>query len=179
MIIRESMTDPSLSSLTEKLLIRYIHLLRHHAEQALSAGQYKNGRQEQNIQGVAQSYMPSARVWAAAFEIYSPRTSSGADRTSNFDAAETARTLRAIYDKWRLKSPAEYGEAALAWAGWLVRAGSGREAGDVIARARAAIDDGHKIDFERRWRELLDTTDGDGESETEAEDEIQVETMGA
>ena len=57
---------------------------------------------------------------------------------------------------------------ALTWGGWLVRHNRGREAGEVVARARTALtDEDKKADFERRWQRLMD-----GDSDDKSSDKV-------
>jgi U3 small nucleolar RNA-associated protein 6 len=86
-----------------------------------------------------------------------------ADTLGTFFASEASRSdeigrtsdevLKEIYHAWRR---VDVVDASLAWAGWLLFEGKGREAGDVIQRARIEVDGASRQRLEDQWRRAVD-----------------------
>ncbi|OCB88446.1 hypothetical protein A7U60_g4488 [Sanghuangporus baumii] len=158
--------DP-FSSLSEKLLIRYIRLLHRRAQLAVQAGEpasYIKGDQAKDVSRIASKYLPTERVWEAAFDTYSnenqdvdlPDQSTSSSVVD--EQEERGQALRTIYDTWRLISPTAHSSAALKWGNWLVRHGKGGEATRVIANARIvlAVNQDAVVQFDQRWKCIVD-----------------------
>ena len=65
--------------------------------------------------------------------------------------------------------------SALAYAGWWIKEGKGKEAGEVVRRARAEVRDGERRQvLDDEWRKVLAKIEGEGvgkeSEEGEAED---------
>ncbi|KAI5117768.1 hypothetical protein M0805_005199 [Coniferiporia weirii] len=170
-LLHETRAEPT-STLSEKLLVRYIQLLQQRACLSMRSGKpapYKRGDQSKDLERVASLYLPSSNVWAAAFGIYTREhefdtdyaTSDGIVAVPIDEHVEREQALRTIFDTWRLESPATHGAAAQKWAGWLVRRGRGGEASRVIANARSALsgDDTAVALFDQQWRDIMDRSD--------------------
>ncbi|TDL26211.1 hypothetical protein BD410DRAFT_716636 [Rickenella mellea] len=167
-LLLEAMRNPSMHSFQEKLLNGYIRVLRDGSIRDLMAGTNIKGRQEKDLEHVAQKYLPSAEVWATAFDTFST-TASSTEAASRIDENEET-VLRFIYDKWRVKSSSASGEAALAWAAWLVRRRRGAEAADVVSRARSLLDEQERHGFDIRWRRVLDEEEENDNGEDDTHD---------
>lgn len=63
--------------------------------------------------------------------------------------------LEEVYEAWRGKEGAA---ATLSWASWLVTSGKGREATEVIVRARSWLGEEEWREVEKRW--MMDLDDG-------------------
>ncbi|GJE95014.1 hypothetical protein PsYK624_111930 [Phanerochaete sordida] len=76
--------------------------------------------------------------------------------------------LREVFQAWRRRDVAD---AALAWARWLLAAGQGREAAEVVQRARAEVEGADKLALEEAWRRFCDeSTQRPEEGEVEDDD---------
>ena len=100
-----------------------------------------------------------------------------ADALQVFFHAEVSRTddesraskelLQEIYLAWRGRDVAA---AALGWAGWLLAEGKGREAADVVQRARAEVEGGSKLRLEEGWRRVCDDSTKRQDKDEESDD---------
>ena len=124
---------------------------------------------EKELQLLVLRYTPSVSVWSTIFSICAEIKSTNEESDQHF-------LLRAIYDTWRLNistSADAEAEAALVWGGWLIRHRYGREAGEVVARARAALlEEDKKTDFERQWKRLMDEPATEGSDHQRDSDEL-------
>ncbi|KAL5523572.1 hypothetical protein ACEPAG_7745 [Sanghuangporus baumii] len=157
------------SSLSEKLLIRYIRLLYRRALLAVRADEttsYIKGDQAKDVSQIASKYLPTERVWEAAFDTYSSENQNDVDfpdqstsPSAVVEQEEREKALRTIYDTWRLISPTAHSSAALKWGSWLIRHGKGGEATRVIANARTmlAINQDAAVQFDQRWKRIVDS----------------------
>ncbi|KAI0344754.1 hypothetical protein BDW22DRAFT_1372113 [Trametopsis cervina] len=109
------------------------------------------------IQELSSAYLLSASTFEAFFHA----------ETSLEPQLQSEEVLKAVYDMWRRRDSAS---ASLAWATWLLQKGNGKEAADVVLRARGeagtqrqALDDG--------WRKVLEGFESSRQSEQQEEDE--------
>lgn len=74
--------------------------------------------------------------------------------------------LKEVYNMWRRRDAVD---AALAWAGWLVRKGRGREASEVVSSARAEVAgrNEQRQQLEDGWRAVLASIEQDGAKDDE------------
>ena len=86
---------------------------------------------------------------ADAFKVFFDAEVSRGDDESK----ASGELLREIYLAWRRRDVAD---ASLAWARWLLAQGKGREAADVIQRARVEVDGETKLKLEDGWRRVCD-----------------------
>ncbi|KAL5485402.1 UTP6 [Sanghuangporus weigelae] len=161
------------SSLSEKLLIRYIRLLHRRAQLAVQVGEpvpYVKGDQAKDVSRIASKYLPTERMWEAAFDTYSSENQNDVDVSDQStspsavdEQEEREQALRTIYDTWRLISPTAHSSAALKWGSWLIRHGKGGEATRVIANARTvlAINQDAGVQFDQRWKRIVDSIEND------------------
>ena len=99
-----------------------------------------------------------------------------ADTLKAFFSSEASRSgdsgnasdelLKQIYLAWRRR---EIVDASLAWARWLLSENKGREAGDVIQRARVEVDGVNKQRLEDEWRHIVDDSTKKPEQEAQSE----------
>lgn len=113
-------------------------------EPATSAGAE---RQEAKARGaimrhVAHAYLPTARVWARVFEL---------EAETGWES--DAIVLSEVYEHWRRKDGLE---ATVAWGGWLLKRGKGKEAKEVVVGARSWLGEEERTELERRWAVILD-----------------------
>lgn len=149
-LIKESiLAEPSSSGqniLSDTLLTRYIKLLYArslaslHSYDASQSGKGKGKERQSSVMAVdirriAQLYLPSARVWDAAFDIYSGASTLESGECSSLEdwqrriaridaedlhVEERLSVLRTIFDRWRLFSTTEHCKAATKWGAWLL-----------------------------------------------------------
>ena len=80
-LLRESQFDPS-SSLSEKLLVRYVRLLHRRSLLAIRSDEptsYVTGGQARDISRLASKYLPTELIWEAVFDIYAYETENADD----------------------------------------------------------------------------------------------------
>jgi hypothetical protein len=82
----------------------------------------------------------------------------GAAWRAVFARADDRAVAAAAHACWRRTDALE---AALAFARWLLAAGDGKAAVDVVGRARADLDGADRALLERRWAEALRRAEGD------------------
>lgn len=64
----------------------------------------------------------------------------------------SSQILEEIYHAWRRRDTLE---ASLAWAGWLLNQNKGREANDIIQRARSEVNGAAQSSLEDGWRGMV------------------------
>lgn len=179
-LLSESLPLASLT-LSTKLLTKYIHLLHNQFTHECAAGTYKAGNLRVRLDRMAERYLPTEEVWEKAFELFSARAHETAeeddDVESDISASSTALpipsdhpcTLYTLFTHWRLFSPSAHCRAALAYGAWLIAQGRGSEAAEVGARAQAGAsrDSRERAEFERRWRAIVDGSEGESDGEKE------------
>lgn len=93
------------------------------------------------------SYLPDSPTFEECFRLETSLSSPSS-------AIDDAVLLKEIYDIWRRRDALR---ATLAYAGWLVSVGKGKEASDVIQRSRAEVGAGEKRQaLDEGWRRALD-----------------------
>lgn len=106
-------------------------------------------------------HLPAPAARLAHFRRTLALSLPGAATLGAFFASEAALgadaapdVLQAVYEVWRRR---DAGGAALAWAAWLVRRGRGKDAAEVVGRARAEVagDDARRAALEEGWRAVL------------------------
>jgi U3 small nucleolar RNA-associated protein 6 len=132
---------------------RTVHngLLAHLASLTLSAPSALARSRLTFIRTLTTSYLPDASTYAACFALEAARAE---------DA--DADVLEAVYEAWRRRDVVR---ASLAWAGWLLeRKGSGREAAEVVGRARAEVagEEEKRGALDVGWREAMGRFEGRG-----------------
>ena len=117
------------------------------------------------------SYLPDASILAESFRL---EASSPLSEETNEDKNVV---LKEIYEVWRRRDEVN---SALAYAGWLIKQGKGKEAGEVVRRARAEVRDGERRQvLDEEWRKVLAKIEGGGvepgESEEGEEEDIEMQ----
>jgi len=118
---------------------------------------------QEALDAVVKPYQPSAAFFTLAFP----------------DIAELVGTqpnLAKFYRAWRAacKTAAERVDAVLAWAGWLMDLGKGRDAYSAVDVVRREVrdDEGETARLEAGWKALIDAADAqkDGDDDVEMEE---------
>ncbi|KAI0688035.1 U3 small nucleolar RNA-associated protein 6-domain-containing protein [Cytidiella melzeri] len=111
------------------------------------------------------SYLPDSSTFEACFHDEKALSS-----------RESAEVLSEIYESWRRRDAVR---ATLAWAGWLVENGKGKEAGDVVQRARTDVGVGERRQaLDEGWRAALERFDARSivvEQEDDGEDDVEMQ----
>ncbi|KAG8923061.1 U3 snoRNP protein, partial [Tulasnella sp. 418] len=145
-ILLDSMQHSS-ASLHPNLLNRYIA--------DLYSGPLSIPRRHSVITRIFQLYLPSPTTYAHLFQCESKCSES------------SLKNLELIFDKWRV-APGEAVNSACQWASWLVQNGKGKEAKDVIERARLG-DPGTKQELDVKWMGILQAEQEDAKTHDEDE----------
>lgn len=140
------MRDSSLSGVHELVLISYAEAI--HAERVEFTATGRTTDQDtiaarvQRVRHMANAYLTTAKVWQTVFALESQ---TGWDSDAQF--------LEQVYEEWRKKDGLE---STVAWAEWLMKNGKGKEAKEVIVRAKAWLGGEEQAQLERRWTSILD-----------------------
>lgn len=146
-LLRESMRDSSLHGVHEKLLMRYVAVMHEalpNAAAGLTSDQGVTVRASWlcSIRHMNKSYLTSGKVWKTVFmAVESEEDGWGYD------------VLGEIYEGWRREDAVE---ATLAWAGWQVKKGKGKEARELVMRMRHCVGEEGRIKMEQGWIEGLE-----------------------
>jgi len=140
------MRDSSLRDIHEMLLMKYVTMTHGGVpdrENRCTSDQ--QGRLDL-VRHMASAYLPTGRVWQKVFTLEME------EREPSADAEAKAKILGEVFEMWRRKDGVD---ATLAWVGWLMRNGKGREAKEVIVRARSWLGDGERTEVEKGWTGIL------------------------
>jgi U3 small nucleolar RNA-associated protein 6 len=96
------------------------------------------------IRETAGEYLATARVWANIFRL---------EAEAGDDPTERGRVLQEVFELWRRKDGVE---ATVAWGRWLLMNGRGKEAINVVVRARGSLKETERSALEKRWTATLD-----------------------
>lgn len=166
------MTDATLKTLHEKLLIRYMTFLHRRRSLQCSHPSKFFYESENDVKEMAKSYFPTAEVWECTFGLFAKLT--GPTAPNFLLSAEGIhdmcyRLLQHIYEIWRGLSTVSHRNAAIAFGSWLLYhgKGKGKEAAMVIERARIASSANAEelAAFESQWRTVISTDDKELEVE--------------
>lgn len=126
---------PSFRNVHDSLLERYSTALQHIASSEDRLSYFRR---------VSTSYLLASDALRAFFESEASHVGE--------DAKPSAELLKEIYLAWRRR---DIVDASLAWARWLLSQGRGRDASDLIQRARAEVDGPSRQTLEDAWRHVV------------------------
>jgi len=137
-LLQESMRDSSRSDIHEILLMQYATLHVGGSDRPVV------GERIRFVRETAGEYLATARVWGNIFLL---------EAAAGDDAAERGGVLQEVYELWRQKDVVE---ATVAWGRWLLMNGRGKEAMNVVVRARGSLKETERSALEKRWKVTLD-----------------------
>lgn len=91
---------------------------------------------------------------------------------SGMDSKPSNELLKEIYHAWRRRDVVE---ASLAWATWLLSEGKGKEASDVVQRARVEVDGSSRQRLEDEWRHAMDESTKRPEPEASSDEDDEMD----
>jgi U3 small nucleolar RNA-associated protein 6 len=103
------------------------------------------------IRNIACEYLATARVWAKVFSL-------------EVENGDDHRLLQQIYELWGQKDKVA---ATVAWGRWLLLHGRGKEATEVVVRARSSLKETERMELEKKWTVILDEVEEDGDKVVE------------
>lgn len=139
-LLDQSMRDSSTRSIHESLLLRYV------SDVVYSEGMCGAERCKL-IRRLPAAYLPTKAVWERLFSFQSTRGD---------DAQKTM--LSTIYQYWQALDGIP---AAMAWAGWLVDHGDGKEAMKIISKAAAHLPNEQRAQLQQMWNSRLNGGNGE------------------
>jgi U3 small nucleolar RNA-associated protein 6 len=89
---------------------------------------------------MAAEYLATGRVWGKVFSL---QVENGAEH----------KMFQEVFEMWRQKDTIE---ATVAWGRWLLMNGRGKEATEVVVRARSCLKEPEWMELEKRWMVTLD-----------------------
>lgn len=171
------MRDASLRGVHEMLLMKYVRLVmmpmqqqhdegehearRPNTETGLTSDQqaYVSASWVREVRHMARSYLVTARVWQMVFSDLAGNVS--ATEREGQETEGKRQALAEVYEQWGRSAPME---ATLAWAGWLLGTGKGKEASLAVVRARGMVSSSERTEMETRWTKLVCGWEAEGAS---------------
>ena len=154
---------PSFRVVHDSLLERYASALEHVSSAVDRLSCFRRA---------STSYLLDAVAFRAFFESETSHVGAAAAAAaggSGEDDKPSAELLQEIYVAWRRR---DIVEASLARAGWMLSQGGGREASDLIQRARVEVDGPKRERLEDAWRRIVDeSTKRRSEKEATSDDD--------
>ncbi|KAH7888620.1 U3 small nucleolar RNA-associated protein 6-domain-containing protein [Phlebopus sp. FC_14] len=144
-LLKQSVLDSSSRTIHETLLLRY-------ASDVIYSEHTDVPRRRKLVRQISSAYLPTKLVWQRIFTLECAREDL-ADKT----------VLSTTYEYWR---PVDGIQATLAWAGWLMDRGDGKEAVKVIGSAMAQLTTDQRSQLSQLWSSRLK----DDNRETEDDD---------
>ncbi|KIK68900.1 hypothetical protein GYMLUDRAFT_624408 [Collybiopsis luxurians FD-317 M1] len=132
-LLNESIGDPSVHSIHERLLLSYVTALWEGRRKAKSG--LETDHILERLRHMQSRFLSTGKVWQRAFEM---------EREGNGDE----RVLSRIYELWRKE---EVMEATLGWGEWLVKNGKGKEGSELIVRSKGSVGEKEQKEMETRW----------------------------
>lgn len=145
-LLEQSMQDSSTRSVHESLLLRYI-------SDVVYSEHIDDVERCKLVRRLPVAYLPTKTVWEHLFSLESTRRN---------DVQKTM--LNTIYQQWKAFDGVL---AAMAWAGWLVDHGDGKEAMKVISKAVAHLPSEERARLQQMWTSRLNGGKGEQDEREE------------
>ncbi|KAG5646802.1 hypothetical protein DXG03_002179 [Asterophora parasitica] len=146
-LLRDSMRNASLNGLHEKLLMSYVRVM-HEVHRKPGTGLTSDQGSDSakwlhSIRHMGSAYLATGAVWQSVFT-----TLVGEE----WWVDGKQEVLGEVYKKWEGQDAVE---ATLAWAGWLLGIGKGKEGAAVVVACGRSIGEEERTALEKRWMRMV------------------------